>query len=70
MKAAQTYTRLDECTYRYASGTFEAELTVDDDGLVTPYAEWRRTGFAFGPEDTAPLDADRTASIGSWTGGR
>ena len=40
-KAAQTYTRLDELTYRYASGTFEAELTVDDDGLV---AHTRRGG--------------------------
>jgi hypothetical protein len=57
VKAAQTYTRLDEFTYHYASGTFEADLTVDDDGLVAEYAEWRRTGFAFGPEDTAPLDA-------------
>lgn len=57
IKAAQTYTRIDEFTYRYASGTFEADLTVDDDGLVAGYAEWRRTGFAFGPDDTAPLDA-------------
>jgi hypothetical protein len=57
VKAAQTYTRLDEFTYHYASGTFEADLTVDDDGLVTGYAEWRRTGFAFGPDDTAPLDS-------------
>ena len=56
VKAAQTYTRLDEYTYRYASDTFEAELTVDDDGLVAEYADWRRTGFSFGPEDTAPLD--------------
>ena len=56
-KAAQTYTRLDEFTYRYASGTFEAELTVDDDGLVTGYADWRRTGYASGPDDTEPLDA-------------
>src|SRR5918994_3078758 len=32
--ASQTYTRLGPDTYRYASGTFEAELTVDDDGLV------------------------------------
>ncbi len=70
VKAAQTYTRLDESTYRYASGTFEAELTVDDEGLVTTYAEWRRTGVAFGPEGSEPLDADRTGSIGSWTGGR
>ncbi len=58
-KAAQTYTRLDEFTYRYSSGTFEAELTVDDDGLVAQYAEWRRTGIAFGPEATEPLDAER-----------
>jgi hypothetical protein len=57
--AAQTYTRLDPDTYRYASGTFEGELTVDDDGLVIDYAVWRRTGFAFGPDDTEPLDATR-----------
>ena len=44
-------------TYHYASGTFEADLSVDDDGLVAEYADWRRTGFAFGPDDTAPLDA-------------
>lgn len=56
-KAAQTYTRLDEFTYRYASGTFEADLTVDDDGLVTGYADWRRSGYASGPDDTTPLDA-------------
>jgi uncharacterized protein len=59
VKAAQTYTRIDEFTYRYASGTFEAELTVDDDGLVAAYAEWRRTGVAMGPNDTEPLDATR-----------
>jgi len=59
VKTAQTYSRLDEFTYRYASGTFEAELTVDDDGLVTGYAEWRRTGYATGPDDTEPLDTHR-----------
>ncbi len=58
-KAPQTYTRLDEFTYRYASGTFEAELTVDDEGIVTDYAEWRRTGIAVGTDDTEPLDARR-----------
>jgi uncharacterized protein len=57
VKAAQTYTRLDEFTYRYASSTFEVELTVDDDGLVAAYAEWRRTGVAMGPDSTEPLDA-------------
>ena len=59
IKAAQTYTRLDEFTYRYSSGTFEAELTVDDDGLVAAYADWRRTGYAIGPDNTEPLDARR-----------
>ena len=58
-KAAQTYTRLDEFTYRYASGTFAADLTVDDDGLVAAYAEWRRTGVAMGPSDSEPLDTVR-----------
>jgi hypothetical protein len=58
-KIAQTYTRLDEFTYRYASATFEAELTVDDDGLVTVYSQWRRIGIAAGPDDTEPLDAHR-----------
>ncbi len=58
-KNAQTYTRLDEFTYRYSSGSFEAELTVDDDGLVASYAVWQRTGYAVGPEDAEPLDAPR-----------
>jgi uncharacterized protein len=39
----QQYARLDEFTYRYASGTFTADVTVDADGLVTDYAGlWRR----------------------------
>lgn len=56
-KAEQTYARLDESTWRYSRGAFDAELIVDDDGVVTQYAEWRRTAVAFGPEDTEPLDA-------------
>lgn len=56
VKADQTYTRLDEFTYRYASGDFEAELTVDDENLVAAYADWARTGVAIGPSDTEPLD--------------
>jgi hypothetical protein len=59
VKAAQVYTRLDEWTYRYASGDFEAELTVDDEGLVTSYAEWQRTGVALGPDAPGPLDESR-----------
>jgi len=57
VKAGQTYTRLDEDTYRYTDGDFTAELTVDDDFLVASYAEWQRTGMAFGPEDTETLDS-------------
>ena len=30
-----------------------------DDGLVTVYEVWKRTGYAVGPDDTAPLDAQR-----------
>jgi hypothetical protein len=59
VKGAQTYTRLDEFTYRYESGTFSAELVVDDDGLVASYADWRRTALAVGPDDTEPLDSQR-----------
>ena len=58
-RSAQSYTRLDEFTYRYESGTFSAQLTVDDDGLVASYAVWQRTGLAIGPDETAPLDALR-----------
>lgn len=56
-KTAQTYTRLDEFTYRYASGTYEGELVVDDDGIVAQYDVWERTGVASGHDDTEPLDA-------------
>ena len=56
VKADQTYTRIDEFTYRYASGDFEAELAVDDEDLVAAYADWARTGVAIGPSDTEPLD--------------
>jgi hypothetical protein len=59
VKAKQTYTRIDEFTYRYESGTFTGEITVDDDGLVTEYEVWRRTGIAIGPDDTEPLDVGR-----------
>ena len=58
-KAAQTYTCVDEFTYRYRSGTFEAELIVDEDGVVASYAVWQRTAVAMGPDDTEPLDGGR-----------
>lgn len=39
----QRYERLGPDTYRYSSGAFTADLTVDDDGLVTDYPDlWRR----------------------------
>jgi hypothetical protein len=65
VKTAQTYTRIDESTYRYESGTFSAELLVDDDGVVAAYGEiWRRTGVALGPDETEPLDAGaRSAAV-------
>lgn len=44
-RASQTYTRLSASRYRYASGAFEADLIVDDDGLVVRYDEWRRTSI-------------------------
>jgi uncharacterized protein len=59
VRAEQTYSRVDEFTYRYVSGTFEAELVADDDGVVAQYASWERTGVAAGPDDTAPLDGVR-----------
>jgi uncharacterized protein len=37
----QTYERLGERTWRYRSIGFEADLTVDEDGLVDRYFEWR-----------------------------
>ena len=58
-KTPQTYTRVDEFTYRYASGTFDAEVVVDEEGVVAQYAAWQRTAVAMGPDDTEPLDAGR-----------
>ena len=58
-KASQAYTRLGEFAYRYASGTFVAELIVDEDGLVIEYAGWHRIGDAVGPDDSEPLDRRR-----------
>ena len=38
-KVTQHYERLDEDTYRYRSGDFEAALTVNEHGLVTTYGD-------------------------------
>jgi hypothetical protein len=47
---------------RAPSGDSQAELTVDDEGLVTAYAVWKRTGISMGPDDTEPLDTHRWRS--------
>lgn len=39
----QWYDRLDARRWRYRSGTFQAELVVDDDGLVESYEGLFRT---------------------------
>jgi hypothetical protein len=40
---AQRYTRLDQRTYRYASGSFAADVAFDQDDLVTDYLGlWER----------------------------
>jgi uncharacterized protein len=43
--SAQTYTRISDQNYRFASGDFAAELGVDAAGLVTDYWEWQRIAF-------------------------
>jgi uncharacterized protein len=45
-RTVQEYARLDATRYRYASGDFESELAVDDEGFVVDYDEWRRTATA------------------------
>jgi uncharacterized protein len=40
---AQIYTRIDTNLYQYQSGSFQANIEVDELGLVTRYADmWRR----------------------------
>lgn len=46
-RARQTYARLAEDRYRYTQGEFEAELTVDEQGLVIDYEGlWRAVARA------------------------
>ncbi|MGU7771984.1 hypothetical protein ACV229_17665 [Burkholderia sp. MR1-5-21] len=37
-------TRRDTHRYRYASGTYQADIAIDEAGLVIDYDEWRRIG--------------------------
>ncbi|PRD88342.1 hypothetical protein C6P76_10395 [Burkholderia multivorans] len=45
----QRYTRIAPNAYRYESGTYAADLTVDAAGLVIDYDEWRRIGATRAP---------------------
>ncbi|HEY9483098.1 MAG TPA: putative glycolipid-binding domain-containing protein [Micromonosporaceae bacterium] len=45
--AAQTYRRIDDRSYRYASGSFTAEVVFDEHDLVTDYVGlWQRVPIA------------------------
>lgn len=46
VRGEQRYTRTAEHVYRYESGTYAADIAVDEAGLVTDYDEWRRIGSA------------------------
>ncbi|WP_431228251.1 putative glycolipid-binding domain-containing protein [Burkholderia contaminans] len=46
VRGEQRYTRTAERVYRYESGTYVADIAVDEAGLVTDYDEWRRIGAA------------------------
>ncbi|UTV57940.1 putative glycolipid-binding domain-containing protein [Burkholderia arboris] len=44
VRGEQRYTHTAPRMYRYESGTYAADLGIDDAGLVTDYDEWRRIG--------------------------
>ncbi|MGU7851359.1 putative glycolipid-binding domain-containing protein [Burkholderia orbicola] len=46
VRGEQRYTRTAPHVYRYESGTYAADIGIDDAGLVTDYDEWRRVGAA------------------------
>ncbi|WP_322039138.1 putative glycolipid-binding domain-containing protein [Burkholderia diffusa] len=49
VRGEQRYARTAEHVYRYESGTYAADIAVDDAGLVTDYDEWRRIGATRSP---------------------
>ncbi|MBR8236880.1 putative glycolipid-binding domain-containing protein [Burkholderia sp. AU42008] len=49
VRGEQRYTRTAPNVYRYESGTYAADIAIDDAGLVTDYDEWRRIGGAAAP---------------------
>ncbi|WP_446902011.1 putative glycolipid-binding domain-containing protein [Burkholderia sp. YIM B11467] len=46
VRGEQRYTRTAPHVYRYESGTYAADIAIDEAGLVTDYDEWRRVGAA------------------------
>lgn len=46
VRGEQRYTRTAPLVYRYESGTYAADIAIDEAGLVTDYDEWRRIGAA------------------------
>ncbi|WP_423762648.1 putative glycolipid-binding domain-containing protein [Burkholderia sp. NLJ2] len=44
VRGEQRYTRTGPLVYRYESGTYAADIAIDEAGLVTDYDEWRRIG--------------------------
>ncbi|MBU9661417.1 putative glycolipid-binding domain-containing protein [Burkholderia multivorans] len=49
VRGEQRYRRIAPNAYRYESGTYAADLTVDAAGLVIDYDEWRRIGAIRAP---------------------
>jgi uncharacterized protein len=49
VSSEQTYERITEQTYRYRSGSFAADINVDEAGMVVNYGEkyWRGEAAAF-----------------------
>ncbi len=47
-RGLQTYTHIANNVWRYTSGAFTADLTVDGSGMVVRYGDnlWRRVGEA------------------------
>ncbi|WP_175941677.1 putative glycolipid-binding domain-containing protein [Burkholderia pyrrocinia] len=49
VRGEQRYTHTAPHVYRYESGTYAADIAIDEAGLVTDYDEWRRIGAAPAP---------------------
>ncbi|WP_175748611.1 putative glycolipid-binding domain-containing protein [Burkholderia pyrrocinia] len=49
VRGEQRYTHTAPHVYRYESGTYAADIAIDEAGLVIDYDEWRRIGAAPAP---------------------